>query len=42
MKQVSVKLANRGDELLTGPHCVAGGGEVGAGGGGGGGVWGEF
>jgi len=42
MKQVSVKQANRGDELLARPHCVAGGGEVGAGGGGGGGVWGEF
>ena len=36
MKQVSVKQANRGDEVLAGPHCVAGGGgEVWAGGGGG-------
>ena len=44
MKQMSVKQAHRGDEVLAGPHCVAGGGEVGAGGGGGGvgGVLGEL
>ena len=44
MKQVSVKQTNRRDEVLAGPHCGAGGGEVGAGGGGGGGggVLGEF
>ena len=41
MKQVSVKQANRGDEVLAGSHCVARGGEVGAGGGGGG-VLGEL
>ena len=41
MKQVSVKQANGGDEVLAGPHCGAGGGEVGTGGGGGG-VLGEF
>ena len=43
MKRVSVKQTNRRDEVLAGPHCGAGGGEVGAGGeGGGGGVLGEF
>ena len=37
MKQVSVKQANRGYEVLAGPQCVVGGGgEVGTGGGGGG------